>query len=147
MANGIKMRFYLDTNILIFLLERRGDEITPDVAQQVFDYGNLLYTNMVCVHELVHLLQIEKRPLARYGKNADISHISVWLSEAGVEVVPVEMRHIETLASLPLYAEHRDPNDRLIVAQAICDDITLVSSDRKFHLYEKSGLKFAYNRR
>lgn len=141
------MRFYLDTNILVFLLERRRDEIAADVAKKVFDYGNLLYTSIVCVHELVHLLQIEKRPISRYGKNEDVSHIGKWLEELDVEVRPVTMAHILSLAALPLFENHRDPNDRLIIAQAISDRIPLVSSDRKFAEYERYGLRFIYNRR
>ena len=39
------------------------------------------------------------------------------------------------------------PNDRLIIAQAISDKIALVSSDRKFYMYEKYGLEFVFNRR
>ena len=52
-----------------------------------------------------------------------------------------------TYSTLPLFDEHRDPNDRLIIAQAISDKIALVSSDRKFDMYEKYGLEFVFNRR
>lgn len=48
---------------------------------------------------------------------------------------------------LPMYENHRDPNDRLIIAQAMSDKISLVSSDRKFEQYTKYGLDFIFNRR
>lgn len=69
------------------------------------------------------------------------------LDEIGVSMVPVTMNHIRTLIDLPLYDDHRDPNDRLIVAQAISDRIPLVSSDGKFTRYERYGLDFIQNRR
>lgn len=50
-------------------------------------------------------------------------------------------------ASLPLYDDHRDPADRLIIAQAIADRVALVSSDRKFSRYGRHGLHFVYNER
>jgi len=65
----------------------------------------------------------------------------------GIEIVPVTEKHLQQLAALPIYDEHHDPNDRLIVAQAIADKIPVVSSDRKFRLYESAGLDFIYNRR
>lgn len=46
-----------------------------------------------------------------------------------------------------LYDDHRDPNDRLIIAQAISDQIPLISSDRKFSRYERYGLDFIFNER
>lgn len=141
------MRFYLDTNILIFLLDSRKGEISATVAKQVFDYGNLLYTSMVCVHEFVHLFQIGKQPSAASKWKSELPHVGRWLENLGIEVKPVTMENIEMLASLPLVKDHRDPNDRLIIAQAISDRIPLVSSDRKFHLYERFGLKYVYNKR
>lgn len=57
------------------------------------------------------------------------------------------MKHIDTLAALPIYDDHRDPNDRMIIAQAISDKIPLVSSDRKFIRYERYGLDFIFNER
>jgi PIN domain nuclease of toxin-antitoxin system len=53
-------RYYLDTNILVFLLEKRNDEISKEVGKVIMDYGNLLYTSTVYVHELIHLFQIGK---------------------------------------------------------------------------------------
>lgn len=41
--------YYLDTNILVFLLEKRNDEISKEVGKVIMDYGNLLYTSTVCV--------------------------------------------------------------------------------------------------
>ena len=43
--------------------------------------------------------------------------------------------------------DHRDPFDRLIIAQAISDKATLISSDLKFQWYEKYGLTFIQNKR
>lgn len=87
-------RYYLDTNILVFLLEKRNDEISKEVGKVIMDYGNLLYTSTVCVHELIHLFQIGKLHIKRKEKNADISEFSQWLREMNIEIVPVTVRHL-----------------------------------------------------
>ena len=69
------------------------------------------------------------------------------LDELGVCMVATSEAHIKTLIDLPFYEDHRDPNDRLIVAQAITDRLPLVSSDRKFSRYERYGLDFIFNER
>ncbi len=69
------------------------------------------------------------------------------LEELGVSMVPTTMEHIKTLMELPLYDDHRDPNDRLIIAQAMSDRVTLISSDRKFMRYGRYGLDFIFNER
>ncbi len=43
--------------------------------------------------------------------------------------------------------DHKDPTDRIIIAQAIAEKIPIVSSDTKFHDYKRSGLKFVFNKR
>lgn len=140
-------RYYLDTNILIFLLERRSEEFSPDVSVLIMDYGNLLYTSTVCVHELIHLYQIGKLHIKLDGKDANIREFSEWLHDMNIDIVPVTIKHLQQYAALPMLDDHRDPNDRLIIAQAISDRISLVSSDRKFDKYVKYGLNFVFNKR
>ncbi len=47
--------------------------------------------------------------------------------------LPIEVAHVAKLRDLPLH--HRDPFDRLLIAQAVTEDLTIVSRDRKFSLY------------
>ena len=62
-------------------------------------------------------------------------------------MIPVDKRHLQLYSELPMQPDHRDPNDRMIIAQAISDRVNLVSSDRKFARYERYGLKFIFNKR
>ena len=141
------MRYYLDTNILIYMLTRNSDELSKEVFEILTDYSNTYITSTVCVHELIHLFQIGKIPLKRNGERVVINDFSKWLKEMGIGIVPVSVKHLEELAALPLMDDHRDSNDRLIIAQAISDRIPLVSSDHKFGRYVKYGLDFIFNKR
>ncbi len=139
------MRLYLDTNIVIFFLLNR-DEIQYDVLAMISDYENLLLTSSICVEEFIHLCQIGKLE-AKGKRTVQADRIIKMIEEAGIEIVQANKKHLATLASLPLYGEHHDPNDRLIIAQAITDRIPLISSDHKFSLYKKNGLQWIYNKR
>ena len=53
--------------------------------------------------------------------------------ECGFELLPLDLPHLLPLEQLPLH--HRDPFDRLLVAQSICESLLLVSADPAFHAY------------
>lgn len=89
-------------------------------------------TQLQCVHELIHLFQIGKNAPKTGDVLTDIKQFAKWLDVMSINVVPVSARHLEEYAALPMLSDHRDPNDRLIIAQAISDRIPLISSDRKF---------------
>lgn len=142
------MRYYLDTNILVFMVLNKRDDISNDVRAMLADYGNSFLTSTCCMSELVHLVQIGKFKMpkgADMRKEAETAMKTI--AEYGVQVIPVTMKHIDTLAVFPLFDDHRDPNDRLIISQAISDRIPLISSDRKFSKYERYGLEFIFNER
>jgi PIN domain nuclease of toxin-antitoxin system len=49
------------------------------------------------------------------------------------DIHPIELRHIDRLSRLPFF--HRDPFDRLLICQALEDNLTLVTRDRAFSAY------------
>lgn len=51
----------------------------------------------------------------------------------GFDLLPIELAHIEAVESLPLH--HRDPFDRLLIAQGLAEDLTLVSAETLFDRY------------
>lgn len=141
------MRLYLDTNILVFLLSDRHS-LTSTVASEIMDYANTLYTSEVCVHELIHLFQIGKAGGGR--RNTQVSNaasVLPWLERSGITVVSVTAKHLSRYAELPMLPDHRDPFDRLIIAQAMADRATLVTSDTKMPRYVHYGLILLYNER
>lgn len=140
-------RFYLDTNILAFMLTGKYDELADEVSDIISDYGNILMASSVAVHELLHLCQIEKLDDARRKRHVDAGKVLEWLDTSDIGLVCTNRYHLKTFARLPMIAGHHDPNDRLIIAQAISDRVPLVSSDREFVKYGMAGLEFVYNRR
>ena len=55
------------------------------------------------------------------------------LDRNGFLLLPIELRHLAPVATLPFH--HRDPFDRLLIAQSLVDDLPLVSADGVFDAY------------
>ena len=58
--------------------------------------------------------------------------------KAGYKHLHIDLRHVTRVHSLDQH--HRDPFDRLLISQAILEDMTLISDDRVFKLYEVDSL-------
>ena len=67
----------------------------------------------------------------------EIHDLAAWWRRAtelmAARVLPIQARHITGLASLP--SPHRDPFDRLLVAQAIVEGLEIISNDKAFEAY------------
>ena len=141
-------RLYLDTNILVYMGTNDRDSLSEEVFRLIYGCETILYTSTECVKELIYNLLIGKIPINKKDKNALTPfNVFEWLESQNIKVVPVDKQHLKKFAELPLYDDHKDPGDRIIIAQAIADKVSLVSSDRKFNRYEKNGLEFLYNER
>ena len=138
------MRYYLDTNVLIFVLTRDFDSISRDVENILDDYANRFYVSSVTVRELIHA-----------HKTGDIEHKDLKTAKSlfdameslGIEIVPMNKYHLLKYAELETAAGHKDPNDHIIISQAIADKIPIISSDRKFKEYVGQGIQLIFNRR
>ncbi len=54
----------------------------------------------------------------------------------GFELLPIHRRHIEAYDDIPLWNDHRDPFDRLLLATALVEEIPLISADEQFKKYK-----------
>jgi PIN domain nuclease of toxin-antitoxin system len=69
----------------------------------------------------------------RLGKLEAPDDLLERLERAGVDLLPITARHADRVGTLPLH--HRDPFDRLLIAQADLDGLSLVSADRDLLRY------------
>ena len=138
------MRYYLDTNILFFVLLNKSDELDDKVTDILDDYSNLFLISTVAIRELILLYNKGEFKKSNYKTYKDLF---VTIEELNYEIVPVTKKHLYVYAELETAEDHKDPNDHVIIAQAISDKIPVISSDRKFKRYEKQGLQFVFNKR
>jgi len=75
-----------------------------------------------------------KESLGRFRCEGGVDGIyREWIQDGVAELLPIEWRHLSILGDLPWI--HRDPFDRLLVAQARREDLTLATNDQNIHRY------------
>ncbi|RIK43819.1 MAG: PIN domain nuclease [Chloroflexi bacterium] len=122
------MRFLLDTQIFIWW-DSEPERLPPRLLAYCEDPTNALVLSVASVWEMQIKSQLGKldldRPLAAI--------IEEHQQENLLELLPIELPHVLALEQLPLY--HKDPFDRVIVAQAIMEQLTILSVDSLFAHY------------
>jgi PIN domain nuclease of toxin-antitoxin system len=103
--------------------------ISPRARQLLSHPEHELLFSMVSLWELS--IKISNGKLTPLG--ASITDVIEVLKQRGAQLLPIRSGHIVRLESLPLH--HRDPFDRLLVAQALEEDLAILSSDRLLHQY------------
>lgn len=74
-----------------------------------------------------------KISLGKLAIDKDFKEVFKELSESGIEILPISFEHVLKSSTLPFH--HRDPFDRIIVAQSICEGMKLLSADEIFDKY------------
>ena len=121
------MRLLLDTNALLWALMQPA--LLRGARPAVEDPVNLVLVSMVCAWEIAIKLALGKLNAPRDAA----SWLPRQLQLKRFDLLPVSLDHALAVEHLPLH--HRDPFDRLIVAQAKTENLTLVTGDRGFEPY------------
>jgi len=137
------VRYLIDTNIVLFVLTD-PEELTRETEDILNDYNNQIYVPAEAVKELINLYQSGKLKVKKWKTAKDIIY---FIKDANFEIKPLKEEHLQTLADLPFLPDHKDPSDRMIIAQAITEKIPIISSDREFAQYRKFGLELIHNKR
>lgn len=123
------MRVLLDTNALLLW---STDRLPADVAATIEDPDTAVYVSAACLWEIAIK--------AGDGRlTADPASVERAVHEDGFTELPITFRHVRAAGALPLH--HRDPFDRIMVAQAQVEQLTIVTRDRKIADYEVALLR------
>lgn len=116
----------LDTHLVLWWMAGEAGRISKRALDALGSEG---------VEPIVSAVTIWEAAIKRgLGKLEAPPNLLAQLEGAGVEVLPVTGRHADLVASLPLH--HRDPFDRLLVAQATLEGLPLVSDDQWLRRYD-----------
>ena len=126
------MRLLLDTHTFLWLMEQ-PDKLSPAALQACDDLDNDLFLSVASLWEIQVKQQLGKLrlgvPLAEIVREQTEDQV--------VTLLPVEGRHVLALDDLPTH--HGDPFDRLLIAQARTEEMTLVSADSAVQAYAEQA--------
>lgn len=124
------MRVLLDTQVLFLIGLQDGPAVPPRVGRVLDDPYSERFVSSVSIAEIVVKIQAGKIKMLA-------SDLEKLVDDFALRHIAFNHRHAERMLSMPLH--HPDPFDRMIIATALAEDITLVGSDRNLTKYR--GLK------
>ena len=116
------MRLLVDTHVWLWWLA--GEPLAKNAADAIAEPGNEVWLSSASVWEATIKASLGKLEVPTGALAA--SH--------GFDELPIGWAHAEAIRELPLH--HRDPFDRMIIAQSQVESMTIVTRDRRFDAYE-----------
>lgn len=123
------MRLLLDTHSFLWFASG-NDKLSPKAKEVIADTDNDAYLSTASLWEMAIKINIGK---LRLPKPLGVL-IPEQIRKNEFKVLRSEVAHFETYTNLPLH--HRDPFDRMIIAQAKVEDLLVVGKDEKFENYD-----------
>ena len=118
------MRLLLDSHAYIWAVTQPS-ELSATARQAIEDWENQRFVSVASLWEMTVKLSVGKLSLPpNYMDGVD--HL-------GATLMPITAPHLKQVQSLPLH--HRDPFDRMMIAQALEENLTIVTRDRAFRAY------------
>jgi PIN domain nuclease of toxin-antitoxin system len=122
------VKLLLDTHVLLWAIDSPA-LLSKRTRTALLDESNEIYASIASIWEITIKVQAGKLVLP-----TDADYLEENLVKLGISgYVSIDLPHIRKLSSLP--PAHKDPFDRLLIAQAMSEGFTLVSKDRIFRQY------------
>lgn len=118
-------RLLLDTHALIWALAA-PDELVVPAREAIAEPANVVLVSPASLYEINLKVALGKL-------NAPAVDVLTSIARIGFTELPLNLTHAALAGSLPFY--HRDPFDRLLIAQAQVEGLTIVTRDHQFEAY------------
>lgn len=124
------MNYLIDTQILIWY-QLDNPILSKKIYDLLMDLDNAIHVSQISLFEIAIKQKIGKLP----ELDLSINELANLTEQDGFNLLKLETRHIEAYNALPLLTQHRDPFDRLLLATALIENMTVISADVHFKLY------------
>jgi len=121
------MKVLLDTHTLIWFTEG-SERLSTKAKSAIGDINNIKFISIVSLWEIVIKSSSNKLEFKQ-----SLIEVNYFLSLNNIQTLTINTDHLNTLSGLPFH--HKDPFDRLLIAQAISGKLAVISSDRHFSSY------------
>jgi len=129
------MRILLDTHA--FLWFASDDPKLPNSAKIFIEnVNNERLISMASIWELALKVSIGKLKIKKLFPDLIPNQLKI----NDIDLLPIELSHLNKIVNLPFY--HRDPFDRLIIAQSLIEQIPIISKEK---LFDKYGINKLWN--
>lgn len=123
-----KMNFLLDTHTLIWFL--CGDKNFSSKARKALESdGATNFISIVSLWEIAIKISLDRLEL-----KSSFEKIEEEIFDNGFQILPLTFKDTLILSSLPFH--HNDPFDRVLIAQALNNKLTIISKDQQFYKYK-----------
>jgi PIN domain nuclease of toxin-antitoxin system len=122
------VRALLDTSTFIWAAGS-PHLLSPRAAQVVADTGNDVYLSIASVWEIAIKVAVGKLTLADHPSSYVPSRVAAF----ALDLLPIELEHALRVADLPAF--HKDPFDRMLIAQALSEGLPVITPDPRFARY------------
>lgn len=116
--------FLLDTQVFIWWMER-NKRLSQNIVNLLASPANRILLSVVSVWEII--IKKEKKKL-KISQN-----IKIGIESSGFTLLPIEISHVLEIAKLP--GIHKDPFDRMLIAQVKVENLTFITTDQKIWRY------------
>jgi len=126
------MRFLIDTHTFLWFIHD-SPQLSAN-AKNLLESDNDLWVSIASLWEIAIKVNISKLTLPNSYEN----FIPEQLALNDIEILPITMAHLAIYTTLPLH--HRDPYDRLLIAQTITEKVSIISIDVTLDSYPISRI-------
>lgn len=128
------MEYLLDTHSFLWFIN--GDaQISQKAKNAITDPEAMKYISIASLWEIAIKVNLKKLSL-----DMAYTDLRQQVIDNGFEILPITFEHTVALVNLGLH--HRDPFDRIIIAQALEEQLTVIGKDENFYKY--NGLKLLW---
>jgi PIN domain nuclease of toxin-antitoxin system len=126
------MKYLLDTHTLIWLIEAPS-RISLKTKQILTSSENSIYLSSASLWEIAI-----KTSLGKLSLESPFEKLLDDLISTDITILQIENDYLMKLTTLPEI--HKDPFDRLLIATALTEDLTIITTDENIHKYDVSWL-------
>jgi len=126
--NGKK--YLLDTHCLLWF-QGNNLKIPKRVMREIQNPNNVVFFSQLSLFEIAIKLTIGKLP----DFKTDVDEVYHQAVKDGFVFLNIQNQHIFNYQKIPIYEQHRDPFDRLLIATAFEEDAIMITGDKNFLLY------------
>ncbi len=127
------MNVLLDTHALIWYIEG-NKKLSTHTIEIIENTDNTIFVSKASLWEMAIKMSLEKLKLS-----IPFEKLEVFLDENEFSILDYTFKHLNMLLKLPFF--HGDPFDRLIISQAIADDLKIITHEETFNQYAVKVLR------